>query len=99
VNPSITLRQHNELYPANGSRGKYHNIRVHARKVVKEANLEKKCIKCGYDKYVEVCHIKAIANHSLDDTVMQINALSNLALLCPNHHWEFDNGFLTLDSK
>lgn len=96
MNPTLTLREHNERYPATGSRGKFHNIRVHARKVIKDAKIEKKCVKCGYNNYVEVCHIKAIADHTLDETISQINSLANLVLLCPNHHWEFDNGLLTL---
>jgi hypothetical protein len=29
--------------------------------------------------------------------LVQVNDPSNVLLLCPNHHWEFDNGKLSLD--
>jgi len=69
--------------------GKYTNIRIHARKVVK--NEKKECVKCGYDKHVEVCHIKPIKDFSFDSLISEINDMKNLMLLCPNCHWEFDN--------
>lgn len=49
----------------------------------------KKCAVCGYDKHYEIAHIKAVADFD-DDT------LDNLIALCPNHHWEYDNGLLDL---
>jgi len=33
-----------------------------------------------------------------DDTLIKdINNTDNLVGLCPNHHWELDNGYLRLD--
>lgn len=49
------------------------------------------CQHCGYSKHVEVCHIKPIASFSADTTLDIVNHESNLLLLCPNCHWEFDN--------
>jgi predicted restriction endonuclease len=31
--------------------------------------------------------------------VDEINSLTNLVGLCPNHHWEFDNNLLLFDEK
>jgi len=90
----ITLLEHNIAYPATSSRGKFHNIRIHARKVMKDAKISKICKICGYSNYVEVCHIKPIADFKLDSFIKEINNLNNLVYLCPNHHWELDNGLL-----
>jgi len=55
------------------------------------------CANCGYDKHVEVCHIKPINEHSPDTKIAEINDLSNLIGLCPNCHWELDNGHLRIE--
>lgn len=52
------------------------------------------CEVCGYDKHVEVAHIVDIASYSDDVTIREINNKQNVRGLCPNHHWEFDNGLL-----
>ncbi|WP_315788290.1 HNH endonuclease signature motif containing protein [Fischerella sp. JS2] len=54
------------------------------------------CQICGYDKHIEVCHIEPVSSFPQDALISEINALSNLVGLCPNHHWEFDNGLLIL---
>jgi len=54
------------------------------------------CYVCGYDKHVDICHIKGINSFSPESKISEINALSNLVALCKNHHWEFDNGLLQL---
>lgn len=76
---------------------KFSTIREYARKVMKLANMEKKCQNCGYDKHVEVCHIKSISEFDLSTKIYEINDLSNLTYLCPNCHWEFDNELLDLN--
>jgi predicted restriction endonuclease len=45
---------------------------------------------------VEVAHIKAVSNFSEDSLISEINDISNLIGLCPNHHWEYDNGLLDI---
>lgn len=50
-----------------------------------------KCFKCGYDKHIEICHIKPVSQFSLESTIKEVNDTNNLILLCPNCHWEFDN--------
>ena len=92
----LTIKEHAIKYPPTPSRGKFHNIRINARKVMKKANIVYACKICGYNKYVEVCHIKAIAEFEPLALIREVNSLSNLAYLCPNHHWELDNGLLKL---
>lgn len=56
----------------------------------------KVCAVCGYDAHYEVCHIKPINDFLPTDSVAEVNELSNLVALCPNHHWEFDHGRLSI---
>lgn len=67
------------------------SIRNHSRKVYLASNKAKECSKCGYDKHIEICHIKQVKEFLDCATVLEINAISNLIALCPTHHWEFDN--------
>lgn len=92
----LTLKEHTDKYPATPSRGKFHNIRVNARKVMKDAKVPFKCKVCNYKHYVEVCHIKAIADFSSTSLIKEINSLNNLLYLCPNHHIELDKGILNI---
>ncbi len=54
------------------------------------------CQKCGYDKHTNFCHIKPLHSFKLSATIREVNHTSNLLILCPNHHWEFDHGLLKL---
>lgn len=90
----LSLQEHNAKYPATGSRGKFHNIRINARKVMKDANVTKECKKCGFNLYVEVCHIKAISDFPPEALIKEINSLDNLMYLCPNCHWRLDHNCL-----
>lgn len=51
----------------------------------------RKCARCGYDKHVEICHIKPVSEFSDDVPIGVINHTENLLLLCPNCHWEMDH--------
>ncbi len=84
---------------AKGMRKYQKNSRIRdlARIVYNKSDRPKKCFVCEYDKHIEICHIKAISSHADSDTISKINSLNNLVALCPNHHWEFDNGHLSLD--
>ena len=55
-----------------------------------------KCKVCGYDKHVEIAHIKAVSEFPPQATIGEINSIDNLIALCPNHHWEYDNGVLKI---
>lgn len=70
-------------------------IQKRARKEFFKSN-KKECTICGYTNHVEVAHIKAVSQFSDNSTIDEINHISNLIGLCPNHHWEFDNGLINL---
>ena len=70
-------------------------IRRHAPLVYLKTGRAMLC-RCGYSKYVEVCHIRAVADFTGTATVDEINAPTNLVALCPNCHWELDHGLLQL---
>jgi len=69
-------------------------IGKHAMRVM--ADRLKTCSVCGYDKFVDVCHIKPVAAFSSQAKLKEINACDNLVYLCPNHHREYDRGLLNL---
>lgn len=62
-----------------------------------ESLKEKKCNICGYDKHVEIAHIKAVSEFSNDTLISVINHIDNLIALCPNHHWEYDNKLISVN--
>lgn len=65
-------------------------IRSRARTIAKNLKMNS-CEVCGYDKHVEVAHIKAISEFDPQTKLSVVNDPSNLKALCPNCHWEFDN--------
>lgn len=77
---------------------KHSRVRELARKAYNKSNKPKICYNCGYDKHIEVCHIKAISSFSEDIPITEINSLENLLALCPNCHWELDYGNLELET-
>jgi 5-methylcytosine-specific restriction endonuclease McrA len=52
---------------------------------------ELSCEECGYDKHVEIAHIIPVSTFSVDTKLKTVHDRSNLKVLCPNCHWEFDN--------
>lgn len=54
------------------------------------------CQFCGYSTHVELAHIKAVSSFASSTTLEEVNHPSNVLVLCPNHHWEFDSGILSL---
>lgn len=78
----------------------YHaKIRGLARSVYNSSGSPWECFICGYNKHVDICHIKAIADFCLDSTLGEVNSRDNLVALCKNHHWEFDNDALDQKDK
>ena len=71
------------------------DIRKHVDKVFEKSGIEYKCWLCGYDKHIEIAHIKAVADFDDSSLVSEINDIHNLIPLCPNHHWEFDHNCLS----
>ncbi len=72
------------------SRHKHQLVRAHAHRVARWYLLDKACKVCGYDIYVELCHIKAIASFDEEAYLSEVNNPRNLAWLCPNHHKELE---------
>lgn len=71
-------------------------IREHARNLFRREVKINHCEICGYDKHYEVCHIKPIKDFDASVKLLEINDKRNLIALCPNCHWELDNGLLNL---
>jgi hypothetical protein len=56
-----------------------------------------KCAVCDYRTHIEIAHIEPLAKFP-DDTPIAETYINNVIGLCPNHHWEFDNGYLVLSA-
>lgn len=72
-------------------------LRDIARRNYASSGLPYICRNCGYDKHAEICHIRAIRDFPEDTRVAVVSGLDNLVALCPNCHWEFDRGLLTIE--
>jgi len=72
-------------------------IRNLSRNLYLRSSKPKHCMACSYSTHFDVCHIKGISEFSPNATVSEVNGLDNLIALCKNHHWEFDNGILSLE--
>lgn len=70
------------------------SVQRNAREVFLKSNLPKKCKICNYDHHIEISHIRSVSDFPDDVLISTINDISNLIALCPNHHWEYDNGIL-----
>lgn len=77
---------------------KHSRIRGLARRLYEKSGFPMKC-SCGYHKHVEICHIKPIAQFHPNTPISVINDINNLIALCPNCHWEFDNGLLNVPAR
>lgn len=71
-------------------------INRHAGRVLELSGDKKACRICGYDVFVDVCHIKPVASFGYASLIREINSLSNLIYLCPNHHREFDKKIIDI---
>lgn len=63
---------------------------------IQNKGLGTQCQLCGYGNHVEFAHIQPISSFPLDTPLSVVNDPSNILILCPNHHWEFDHGCLDL---
>lgn len=50
------------------------------------------CAHCPYDKHVELAHIEALSSFPDSALLSEVNSKNNIIQLCPNCHWELDNG-------
>ena len=85
------------------SRKNWQSARTAIRKLAdaafKNSDKPKECAVCGYDKHIEIAHIKGVSEFGSDALIAEINDINNLVGLCPNHHWEFDNNQLSEEEK
>lgn len=91
---NITLKELKEKYSSH----QYHaKIRGRSRLEWKKNKMPMVCAYCLYDRHVDICHIKDLKSFSLETPLHVANSIDNLISLCKNHHWEFDNGYLSMD--
>lgn len=83
-----------DLRTDGASRTKWTQVRKDARQFLDELERPRECEICGFDVYVECCHIKPIADFPLDTKLKDVNTEDNLAWLCPNHHVMLDKDLL-----
>lgn len=91
----MTLNELSIQYP---SLTNYHSIlRSDSRRVFKNSQKPKECFVCGYDVFVNICHIKDVKDFDKSTIISEVNNIDNLIALCPNHHWEFDHKLLNIN--
>ena len=73
------------------------SVRKIAENIYKSSGKPCCCAICGYSTHIEIAHIKAVSDFEDSATIAEINSIDNLIVLCPNHHWEYDNGILKLN--
>lgn len=90
--------KYQRLAEATKSESSHSQIRGHARKVMKDAGLSCLCAVpgCDYTHFAECCHRTPVKDFPPDTKLKDMNSVDNLVALCPNHHWDFDHGLLTL---
>jgi len=71
-------------------------IRKHALYMYAQSGKLYRCA-CGYEEHVEICHKKPVSVWDDASLLSEINHIDNLMALCPNHHWELDNGIIIKD--
>ena len=74
-------------------------IARHARIVYLDNTQKPKCEICGYNLHVETAHKIPVAKFPKGALIKEINHISNLVGLCPNHHWEYDNNLVNLNNR
>lgn len=95
---SKTLKEYKQLLSVKGKHPSWTMAHVRSFNRSWNKNLtEFPCQYCGYDYHVELCHIKPLSSFDENTTLCEINDPSNILVLCPNHHYEFDSGKLSLN--
>jgi len=94
---SLTIGHFRAKYAGRGD--PYREIRRHARSITRTWHQVCMAPGCNYRKHVETCHLTPIADFPATTSITQINDPSNLILLCPNHHKEFDSGELVVEDR
>jgi len=81
------------IYTRHHKSSAFAKVRTRARAIADLIGLDS-CLKCGYNRHIEICHKPSISSYPLNTPLNVINDPKNLYPLCPTHHWEFDNGYL-----
>lgn len=71
-------------------------IRKDAVRVFTSSGKPLKCHICNYSHHVQIAHKTPVSKFPNSALLSEINAIDNLVALCPNHHWEYDHGKLSL---
>lgn len=95
---NLTLK---ELHEKNSVKGKHPSwanaeLRNYCRAWNKHLS-QYSCQKCKYSLHIEYCHIKPVSSFNENTKLKEINDESNILILCPNCHWEFDNELLSVN--
>ncbi len=81
------------------ARVKWAWVRSIAKLVLEKAGRKKECANCGFNLFVDVCHIKSINKFEENEILRVVNSPDNLLYLCPNCHGLLDRGLLNLVSS
>ena len=87
-------RQLQSMYLKTKKECTHSTIRDHARNIT--STWPQICAICGFDKFVETCHRKPVRDFPDNAMIAEINAETNLVILCPNDHWLYDHKMVTL---
>lgn len=73
---------------------KHPRARSSARSHALSSAVPRVCSVCGYSRVVQVAHIRPVSSFPATASIREINSDYNLMYLCPNHHCEFDLGYI-----
>ena len=88
---NMTIKEYNDKSSVKHKHPSWKNSHIRSFNRQWNKDLHKVCEHCGYDKHVELCHIKPVSSFPETAMVSEVNDLTNLIALCPNCHWEFDH--------
>lgn len=91
---NVSVSTKYEIFNTFGTYQAHAKIRGLARTQYSKSGFPKKCKICGYDKHVQICHIIPVASFPGNTLISNMNDITNLQALCPNHHWEVDHNKL-----
>lgn len=98
INKGKTIKEFSDGISIKGRHPSWKNVRVRMFCRTWNRDLTKlPCQVCGYSLHIELAHIKSVSSFDANTQLGIVNVPSNILVLCPNHHWEFDNGKLTLE--
>lgn len=84
------------IYTSGQDSNRYTKIRDSAKRKYRSEIKNSRCENCGFNRHIQVCHIKSISSFSVDTLINVVNDISNLVGLCPNCHKDLDHGYLDI---